>query len=86
VTAEITEEHNTKSSEVEKYTQKTVQSVKWLLTYLQQQAGSRIWLITFLNKIITYGMWLTNACIKRSEMELSDKLAVENSLNWNVIG
>jgi hypothetical protein len=31
-------------------------------------------------------MWLTNACIKRSEMELSDKLAVENSLNWNVIG
>jgi len=54
VTAEIPEEHNTKSSVVEKYIQKTVKSVKWLLTYLQQQAGSRIWFITFLNKIVTY--------------------------------
>jgi len=86
VTAETPEEHNTKQSFVEKYTQKTVQSVKLLLTYLQEQAGSIIWLITFLNKTVTYGMWLTNACIKRSEMELSDKLAVESGLNWNVVG
>ena len=77
MTAQIPEEHNTKSRVIEKYTQKTVQIVKLLLKYMQEQAGSGIWLITILNKMVTYGMWLTNSCIKQSEMELSDKLAVE---------